>query len=182
MPQSASANRYAQAVFQIAVDRDELDVWSADLQTLVGALDVEGFALLLDAPQVPVVHKVEAINRAVGDSVAALSANLLSLLASKNLAHLLTDVLDEYSKMIDFQLGIEVAQVTTATTLNQVQRQRVTDILETIMAKKVRIHTLVDTEILGGIVVRVGDRVIDGSVRARLREMRREIVDTLPAS
>jgi len=125
---------------------------------------------------------VEAINRAVGDSVAALSANLLSLLASKNLAHLLTDVLDEYSRMIDFQLGIEVAQVTTATTLNQVQRQRVTDILETIMAKKVRIHTLVDTEILGGIVVRVGDRVIDGSVRARLREMRREIVDTLSAS
>ena len=65
--------------------------------------------------------------------------------------------------------------------LDDAQRENVTKILEGVAGKKVRLHTLVRPEILGGIVARVGDRVIDGSVRTKLREMRRELADPAPA-
>jgi F-type H+-transporting ATPase subunit delta len=70
--------------------------------------------------------------------------------------------------------------VTSAVRLDDAQRESITKILEGGAGKKVRLHTLVRPEILGGIVGRVGDRVIDGSVRTKLREMRRELGD--PAS
>ena len=180
MPQAASARRYAQAVFQIAVERDALDAWAGDLRSLAAAMEVRELAGLLDAPQVPMARKVEAIGRAVGDAVDPLAANLLCVLAAKNLAHLAPAVLDEYSRMIDARRGIETAEVTSAATLDDAQREKVTGILEKAAGKSVRLHTLVRPEILGGIVARVGDRVIDGSVRAKLREMRRELAD--PAS
>ena len=162
MPQAASARRYAQAVFQIAVEGDALDAWSGDLRSLAEAMDVPELASVLDAPQVPMARKVEAVRRAVGDAVGPLAANLLCVLASRNLAHL-------------------VPAVTSATRLDDAQRDRVTRILEDVAGKEVRLHTLVRPEILGGIIARVGDRVIDGSVRTRLRAMRRELGDPAPA-
>jgi F-type H+-transporting ATPase subunit delta len=180
MPQAASARRYAQAVFQIAVEQDALDAWSGDLRSLAEAMEVRELASVLDAPQVPVARKVEAIQRAVGDTVGPLAANLMCVLASKNLANLVPAVLDEYSSMIDARRGIESAEVTSAVRLDDAQRESITKILEGAAGKKVRLHTLVRPEILGGIVGRVGDRVIDGSVRTKLREMRRELGD--PAS
>ena len=181
MPQAASARRYAQAVFQIAVERDALDAWSGDLRSLAEAMEVQELMNVLDSPQMPLARKVEAIRGAVGDGVEPLAANLLCVLASRNLAHLLPAVLDEYSRMIDEQRGIETAEVTSAVVLDDSQRENVTKILEGVAGKKVRLHTLVRPEILGGIVARVGDRVIDGSVRTKLREMRRELADPAPA-
>ena len=181
MPQTASARRYAQAVFQIAVEGDALDAWSGDLRSLAEAMDVPELASVLDAPQVPMARKVEAVRRAVGDAVGPLAANLLCVLASRNLAHLVQAVLDEYSSMIDARRGIESAEVTSATRLDDAQRDRVTRILEDVAGKEVRLHTLVRPEILGGIIARVGDRVIDGSVRTRLRAMRRELGDPAAA-
>ncbi len=182
MPQAASARRYAQAVFQIAVEQDALDAWSGDLRSLAEAIEVQELANVLDAPQVPLARKVEAIRGAVGGAVGPLAANLLCVLASRNLAHLVPAVLDEYSRMIDERRGVETAEVTSAVRLDDAQRENVTKILEGVAGKKVRLHTLVRPEILGGIVARVGDRVIDGSVRTKLRQMRRDLSDPAPAS
>ena len=181
MPQAASARRYAQAVFQIAAEGDALDAWSGDLRSLAEAMEVPELARVLDSPQVPMARKVEAAQRAVGDAVGPLASNLLCVLAAKNLAHLVPAVLDEYSRMIDALRGVESAEVTSAVRLDDTQRESVTKILEGVAGKKVRLHTLVRPEILGGIVARVGDRVIDGSVRTKLREMRRELAGTASA-
>ena len=130
MPQAASARRYAQAILQIAVEQDALDAWSGDLRSLAEAMEVRELASVLDAPQVPVARKVEAIQRAVGDTVGPLAANLMCVLASKNLANLVPAVLDEYSSMIDARRGIESAEVTSAVRLDDAQRESITKILE----------------------------------------------------
>ena len=177
MPGAPSPTRYAQAVFQIALEKDELDEWLDDLGVLAAALEHPEFAQLLDAPQVPAANKVDAIRQAMGDSVAPMALNLLFILASRNLAHLVPGVLEAYGRALDVHRGIERAEVMTAVPLDRGQQGKMVKLLEGIVGKEVRVASFVEPQILGGLIARVGDRVIDGSVRAKLAEMRRSITE-----
>ena len=177
MPKAPSPARYAQAVFQIALERDELDVWLGDLEVLAVAVDNSEFSGLLNAPQVPTASKIAVIKQALGDTVGPLALNLLSILASRNLAHLVPGILDEYGRTVNAHRGIERAEVVTAVTLNAQEQEKVEELLEGIVGMKVRLSSFVEPRILGGLIARVGDRVIDGSVRTKLEEMRRSIVE-----
>ena len=179
MPTAASARRYAQAVFQIALDQDELDRWLEDMTLLSQALESRELAEFLDAPQVSVERKVGLIRETIGDTVAPLALNLLSLLASRSIAHLLTGVLDQYQRLLDAHRGIDQAEIVSAIPLDDQQRQRIIEVLKGITGNEVRLTSRVEPQILGGFVARVGDRVIDGSTRSKIGVMRRELVERL---
>jgi F-type H+-transporting ATPase subunit delta len=177
MPRAASARRYAQAVYQLAVEADELDVWLEDLSLLVRALESEEFSRFLDAPQASAAQKTEVARQAMGQSVGPLAVNLLALLSSRNLAHLVPEIADQYEVLLDNHRGIERAEVVSAVPLDDGQRRRVEDLLRGVAGRDVRMTERVDPAILGGLVARVGDRVIDGSTRTKLSTMRRDLVD-----
>ena len=179
MARAASPRRYAQAVFQIALERKELDAWLDDLTLLVGALENDEFAELLDAPQIPVRRKVEVITSTVGDSVAPLALNLISLLATRNVAHLMPGVVEQFERLLDAHRGIERAEVASAVPLNNRERRRIEELLEGIVGRQIRLTSRVEPQMLGGLVARVGDRVIDGSTRTKLGAMRRDLVGQL---
>ena len=179
MPRAASSRRFAQAVFQLALENDEVDRWLDDLTLLADALGNQEFSELLDAPQVSVNQKTEVIRSALGGSVNQLALNLISLLASRNLALIMSDIVEQYQKLLDTHRGIERAEVVSAIPLDDSQRQQVSDLLQGIVGKEVRLNTRVEPQILGGFIARVGDRVIDGSTRTKLYEMRRGIVQRL---
>ena len=179
MPGPASARRYAQAVFQIALERDDFDTWRSDLEVMAGALENPEFADLLDAPQLPTAAKSDAIEEALGGSVAPLGLNLLSLLASRGLAHLIPNVLDEYVRMLNSHEGVERAEVVAAVPLGKGHEGKIADLLEGIVGKKINLSSTQQPRIIGGLIARVGDRVIDGSVRAKLRDLRRELSESL---
>ena len=177
MPRPASAIRYAQAVFQIAIAKDALDQWMDDLSLMARALESPEFAEFLDAPQVPLGEKVEVIKNTVGGSVDPLAVNLISLLASRSNARIVPGVTEQYQRLLDGHRGIEHAEVVTAVPMDDARRQRVSELLQDIVGKEVRMTSRVEPEILGGMIARVGDRVIDGSTRTKLQAMRRELVD-----
>ena len=177
MPRAPSGRRYAQAVFQIASETDKLEEWALDLGALASALESPDLSGLLDAPQVPAAQKLEAIRQVLNSIAGPLAINLVSILAIRNLVHLVPDVLDEYGRLLDSHRGIERAEVATAVPLDDGQRTRIADILRGIVGKEVRLNAVVEPEILGGLVARVGDRVADGSARAKLEKMRRSIVE-----
>ena len=104
-----------------------------------------------------------------------LALNLLSLLAIRNLCHVVPGILDQYGRLVDQHGGIERAEVISAVPLDDGQLSKVTKIVEELVGKSVGLTSRVQAEILGGLIVRVSDRVIDGSVRAALREMRRSV-------
>lgn len=176
MPRKASARRYAQAVFQIALERDRIDGWDQDLQTLAQALEDEAFLAFLDSPQVTEAQKAEAVRQVLGDRVDPLACNLLALMASRLLAHMLPEVLDQYRHLVDRHRGIERAQVVTAVPLTEEERRRVAETLRHMVGKEVRLTAQVDPSIIGGLVAKVGDKVLDGSIRTRLQEMKRSLV------
>jgi F-type H+-transporting ATPase subunit delta len=164
-------------VFQIALERDELDGWTEDLRTLAVALEDREFVGLLDAPQVPLSRKTAMVRGAMGDSIGRLATNLISLLASRNLAHMLPSVFEEFTVMLDQHRGVERADIVSAVALDDAQKEKISRLLEGLVGKRVSITSLVDPQILGGLVATVGDRVIDGSARTKLRDMRRELVE-----
>ncbi len=175
MPTGGSSRRYAQAVFQLALEHDGLEMWLDDLTLLAGSLEDAEFSEFLGAPQVTVAQKVQVITDSLGDHVNPLALNLVSLLASRNSAGLISGITEVYQELLDAHTGIERADVVTAVGIDDDQQQRIADLLESIVGKEVTITTRVEPELIGGFVARVGDRVIDGSTRTRLAEMKRGI-------
>ena len=176
MPKGASARRYAQAAFELALEKDELETWSDDLGYLAQAMETQEFSEVLDAPQVTVAQKITLIDETVGGYINPLTRNLLALLASRNSAGLLTDTLDAFQEMLDAHRGIERAELTSAIPLSTEQQSKIEAMLTEMVGKDISLTVRVDPVILGGIVARVGDRVIDGSTRTKLEGLRRELV------
>ena len=177
MPRYPSPKRYAQAVFQLAVENDRIETWAEDLRVLAVALDDEQLAGFLDAPQVTKERKLAVIHDVVGPTVGPLAVNLVGMLASRGLARLIPGILEEYGRLVDAQKGVERVEVITAVQLDKVQEAEVSAMLSGLIGKQIRLTTYVEPEIIGGLIARTEDRVIDGSVRTRLREMRRDIVE-----
>ena len=176
MARGASARRYAQAVFAIALDQGEPDRWLDDLALLADAMANEEFATFVDAPQLTLSQKTDLIGETLGDSVSDLARNLISLLASRNSARLLPNITESYQEMLDDHNGVERAEIISAVALSDEQQARIETTLTGIVGKEITATSRVEPQILGGFVARVGDKVIDGSTRTRLDELRRELV------
>lgn len=172
---TASAIRYAKAVFQLAVERDELENWLEDLTQLADSITNSEFSEVLSAPRVPSTQKERVIREALGASVGPLALNLMFLLTGRGATHALPEIADRYQEMLDAHMGIERAEVVSAVPLDDAQRDSVADMLARTSGKEIRLSARVDPEILGGMVIRVGDRVMDGSARTRLQSMRRDM-------
>ena len=177
MPSGASTRRYAQAVFQLAVERDTLERWLDDLTQLADSITNEEFRRTLSAPRISMEQKESIIRESLGASVDRLVLNLMFLLTSRNLVYLLPDIADSFQEMLDAHRGIERAEVVSAVPLTDSQRSEVSEMLARMSGKQVRVTTRTDPQIIGGMVIRVGDQVMDGSARGRLQAMRRELVE-----
>ena len=179
MARGASARRYAQAVFAIALEQGEPDRWLDDLALLSDAMANDDFANFLDAPQPTLSQKINLIEETLGDSVSRLALNLISLLASRNSARLAPSITESYQEMLDEYNGIERAEIVSAIALSDDQQQRIETMLKDIVGKNITATSRVEPHILGGFVARVGDKVIDGSTRTRLDDLRRQLAHGL---
>ena len=175
MPRAASARRYAQAVFQLAVEHDDLERWLDDLTILADSVTNSQFLDFMAQPRVPTPTKLEVIRESLGDSVSRLALNLISLLATRNIPQILPEIADQYQELLDSHQGIERAEVVSALPLTDAQHQRAVALLEGISGHEVRLSARVEPALIGGMVMRIGDRVVDGSTRAKLQAMRREL-------
>ena len=170
-----SARRFAQAAFQIAQEADQLSEWRDDLTTITRALGSEGLATLLDSPQMPVETKLKVLDEVLGDGVGPLPRILVGLLASRSAVVVVPEIVDHFEAMLDASQGVVRADVTTAVKLSADQTAQLTKTLSEVVGADVKVETRVDPAVLGGMVARVGDRVIDGSLRTKLQTMKREI-------
>ena len=170
-----SARRFAQAAFQIAEEADRLAEWKQDLTTIAQTLQNEELATLLDSPQVPVANKLKMLDEVLGDGIDPLARNVAGLLASRSAVALMPEIIDHFEAMLDASQGVVRADVTTVVKLTVDQVVRLTKTLGEVVGADVSVESHVDPEVLGGMVARVGDRVIDGSVRTKLQTMRRDL-------
>jgi len=168
------AKRFAQAVFKIALERGELDRWQSDLRKIASLAEDATLVSLLQDPRLHFDSKVKLLSEPLGD-INPLALNLVYLLITRGKLNMAGDIADEYQRLLDSYRGIEQAEVTTAISLDDEDKQRLAEHLGTIVGKKVVVKPEVDSGLIGGIVARVGDKLLDGSTRSKLAALREEL-------
>jgi F-type H+-transporting ATPase subunit delta len=176
MPSGVAARRYAQAVFEMADERGALDQWERDLGRLADALGDPAIAAFFASPKTPTAEKLATARRILGPDAQPLVANLTGLLIERGRFGLLPALYAAFHDMVLARRGIAVADVTTAVPLDAQERAIVQQRLRQVVGKDIELRTAVDPGIIGGIIARVGDQLIDGSVTSQLRRLRDQLV------
>ncbi len=180
MPGSeVAAKRYAQAAFAIATADGTLDAWQSALDGLAALAADATVGAYLQTTKVEEATKFATLDQALAN-VDPKARSLAKLLVRKRRVGLAGDVASAFGVLVDAERRIARARVTTATALNEAGRQSVMDaVRRETGATDVELEEQLDREILGGAVVQVGDRIIDGSVRTRLSGLRRSIAGSI---
>jgi F-type H+-transporting ATPase subunit delta len=174
---SASAKRYASAAFSVANETSELDVWLETLDQLVRILGVTSARIVFTSPTVASADKRGALERLL-PNVPQTLRNFLNILADRDRLDEVPGIAAELRELVNRQRGIVRADVTTAVQLDAEMERMLAQRLATYLGRQpnqVTIQARVDPSIIGGVVARVGDRLIDDSVRGRLERLRRAI-------
>ncbi len=174
------AKRYAQAVFEIATSapagevEQALDTWSSELDTVIEALSNPEFLAFLRHAKVPRDKKVAAINEVLPQT-SVLVRNMVSLMVSKGIVEQLPQVKTELSRLVDRHRGIERVKAYSAVALDQSDKDRIREYVKRMVNKDVALESEVDPSIIGGLVIRVGDKLLDGSTRTKLLSLKSEL-------
>lgn len=177
MPRDPAARRYARAAFDLARERGELDAWERDLRSLADVLASDEAQAFIASRQVPREAKESFLQRAAGD-VTPLVRNLVRLLNAKGRLALLPQIAEAFQELVDEDRGVAHAQVLTAVPLSDDERQAMAHRLSELTGKQITIHAHEAPEILGGLVARIGDQLIDGSTRSKLEALKRQLAGT----
>jgi len=171
----ASARRHAQAAFQIALERGELDIWRGDLKRISDAMKDPLLVAFLESPKIHFEEKVRILRQRL-EGISPLAMNLAFLLVAKGRLGIIDDMVLEYERLLDEHRGIAHAEVATAIPLDSDQEDKLAYRLSEMMGKEIVLTAKVDPSIIGGLIVRVGDKLIDGSTKSRLRALRQSLV------
>lgn len=171
-----SARRYAQAVFELGQEKGNLEAWLDDLELMADVFaDRRVVAFFVD-PKRRGHEKGDAAQRMFGGRIQQESLNLLQMLIDRSRVGIIPDVRDRLDRMILESQNIVEAQVTTAVPVDAAEEQRIAEYLGRLTGgKRVEVETRVDPEIIGGIIARVGDKLIDGSARTSLLHLRERL-------
>jgi F-type H+-transporting ATPase subunit delta len=174
MPRISSHKRYAQAAFELALEKGELEGWHADLVKVARELTDQKLVDLLENPKLPFGTKERLLKERLG-MVNHLVLNLCCLLMSRGKLKMVREVSEHYRWLLDAHYGVEHAQVTTAVPLGDEDKQRLSSRLAQMAGRKVIIDAQTDPSIIGGFRARIGDALIDGSVKNALECLRRRL-------
>jgi F-type H+-transporting ATPase subunit delta len=167
------AGRYAAALFELTADRDALDAVAADLGNLSSLLAESGdLRRLIKSPVLSREDQGRAIT-AVGERAGfqRLTVQFLGLLAQKRRLFVLPEIIAAYQAMLARHKGEVSAELVSAVPLSEDQARTVQERLRTVLGQSVTLSRAVDPGLLGGLVVRLGSRMIDASLRTKLQRL-----------
>lgn len=165
------ARPYAEAAFELARGEDRLAAWDEALQTLATIAVHPEVDQLIGNPRVTDAELADAIIGIAGDALDAAATNLVRLLAEKDRLTLLPGIAAQFAELRAAAENRVEVTVTTAGEISEEQQQAIKQALEQRLSRNVGLSTEIDPELIGGAVIRAGDLVIDGSVRAQLARL-----------
>src|SRR5262245_19781308 len=170
----SAPRRYAEAAFQIATRDGSIETWRRDLDAAAATLGEGQLLDVLANPALPLDERQEVVDR-VYSGLSGPARSLISLLVRRGRIEQLPRVAAEYGRLDDQRQGIVHATATSALPLTDTEVRALTARLEQMTGGTVALQTEVDESLLGGLIVRVGSRLIDASVRGRLERLRNQL-------
>jgi len=171
----AAGRRYAQAVFDLAKGEENgLDKWLQDLRALNALFGSDQAVAAIQDPEMREETQRQVIDDVLkreNVSVSPLAHNLLFMLVQRQRLGLLPGILESYQELYNRAKGIVIAEVTSAIPLDEAHQREVTAQLQKITGKTIQLQVRQDPRILGGLITRIGDQLIDASVATRLADL-----------
>jgi F-type H+-transporting ATPase subunit delta len=171
---SGIAGRYASALFELASEARQIPAVAADLgrfgAMIAGSADLQR---LVKSPAYRADEQVAAVTALLDKAkIGGLAANFIKLVASKRRLFAVEGMIAAYGALADARAGVVKAQVTVAEPLSDKNRKAVGEALNAVTGKKVSVIEKVDPSIIGGIIVKLGSRMVDSSVRTKLNSLK----------
>ena len=169
------ARPYAEALFELAQGDNRLAPWSEALANLAAIAHNEDVAALIGNPNLPAEDLAKAIIDIAGDSVDDKGANLVRLLSENGRLTVLPEIAAQFEDLKAKAEDRVDVEVTSAVELSDEQQQQLTKSLKNRLKREITLSCVTDPELIGGLVERAGDLVIDGSLRASLARMQQTL-------
>lgn len=177
------ARNYAETLFELASRNDALQQYGDAIQFVAKLIDEDvTFRLFMETPRIDDADKKAVVKKSFGEHVPKHVVNFVLVTIDKRRQRLLRSISQQYHALLDAHMGREHVQVTVARALDDTTREVITEKLSAALGTEAIPHIRVDAGIIGGLVVRTGDTIYDGSIRRRLEGMRRLLLEAdLPA-
>ncbi len=171
---SGIAGRYASALFELASDAKQIPAVGKDLARfdalIAGSADLEH---LVKSPAFTADQQIAAVSAVLAKAkITGLAANFIKLVASKRRLFAIRGMVTAYNALADQRAGVVKAEVTVADTLSDKNRKADVEALRAVTGKTVTISEKVDPSLIGGIIVKMGSRMVDSSVRTKLNSLK----------
>jgi len=177
MISGAVARRYAQALYDIAIDTNALDSFEAELKVLTDGIEqYPEIQKVLYNPRISPEDKKDLMKQVFTGQFSDLIQNFLDMVIDRRRQNFIIDIYKEFQLLADNSRNIVEAQVKSAIELRESQQNQLQNNLSKLTGKSIRLVAEVDPSLIGGVVVKIGDRVIDGSVAGRLAKLRETLV------
>lgn len=167
------AVRYAQALLNVTVERGNVDGVSESFGGMLAALaGFPGLRVFLQSPQVPTQEKKALLRKVLTDQVEPVLLDFMELLLDKDRMIHIADIQEEFQTLVERHNGLQRATVVTAVTLPADLEEQLVARLETHAACRIILDKKVDPSVIGGVCVTLGDKILDGTLRTGLDDLR----------
>jgi F-type H+-transporting ATPase subunit delta len=167
---------YAEALFRVVKAEGELDTVEDELFRFGKLLETNHeLKQALSDQALDRARRVQILEELLGDKVTPHTVGLLTFIVTQGRARHLPQILSELSALAAAARDSVVAEVTSAVPLDERQRKDLAQALSKATGKKVEVKVIIDPSVIGGVVAKVGDTVIDGTVKTRLEELREQV-------
>lgn len=176
MSSTVVAKRYAQALFEVAAENNQIDKVEQELQLITEVLDANpDFLQFLKHPQIAVDVKKKEFSTVFEGKASEVTINFMYLLIDNKREDIFDFIPTFFVKSANEVRGFVDAVVTSVKPLTDEQKESIASSMNKVLNKKVRIQNKLDPSIMGGVVVQVGDRLYDGSVVGRLNRLQQSL-------
>jgi F-type H+-transporting ATPase subunit delta len=171
---SGMAQRYATALFELALDQNAIDAVGSDLATFDRLVDGSAdLARLVRSPVFTAEEQLKALSAVIDRAgISGLTARFLKVVVSNRRLFAIRDIINGYRAMVAKHKGEVTAQVTVAEQVSSAHLAAIKDALNSVTGKQVQVDVRVDPAIIGGLVVKVGSRMVDSSLRTKLNAIK----------
>ncbi len=167
------SEEYAAALFTLAAEENVKREVADSLKTIKSlAGEYPEYIDLLASPNIPLDERCEVIDKAFGEAMHEYAVSFVKLICERGHIRELCECIDEYLKLYEAADGITTANVTSAITLTDAEKEALKSKLEAKLSRRVELVCSVDESILGGVVIRVDGNIMDGSLKTKLAELK----------
>lgn len=173
------AKTYSKALFDFALEANKVESINEEFGFVVESFKMsDDFFELFKTPKISIDDRKEIVNDVFGEKISKEMLNFLFIVLDKRRTNDIIRIQGEFHKLIDIHMGIVPAIVKSAKELDELEKEDLINKLKELTGKKIRLKTLVDPDVIGGLYIKVGDKVIDGSIRNKLNLIKESLRDT----